>query len=315
MNKKISVIIPAYNIQDYILDCLNSVKNQTYQNLEIFIIDDGSNDKTSRYCDEFVKTEPRATVIHQKNQGLSEARNVGIKHSKSEYIVFIDGDDKVAPEFIEKLVAEQERVNADIVVCGFEMSPSSKQELPQKHTLSGKEATIKLLLELNNYQIVSWNKLYKKALFEETKFPIGKKHEDSLTTYKLFSQAKTVSFIDEPLYYYIQRKDSIMGSEKIHDLLTAKLSAAKEAKNYLKHDEDFIDAANISELLAYYSFLDNIYSGRLKDDPERYRAIINKNKKQLYKNQFLSKKLKTYIMMSTKMGGLPYKLFRKIIHD
>lgn len=312
MNPKVSIIVAAYNIENFIEKCLESIQSQTYQNIEIIIVDDGSTDGTAKYCDDFCETEPRARVIHQKNKGLSEARNVGIKESTSEFITFVDGDDMVAGDYVKKLLASLIKNDSDIAVCGFTMAPSNKSEHPKNETISGEDATIKLLTELENYQIVSWNKIYKKSLFIDIKFPAGKKHEDSLTTYRLFAASKKVSFISDALYYYIKREDSIMNSEKLKDHLNAKLDAASEVKKYFKDNKKLFAAAEISELLAYNSFLDNIYSGRLKESPKKYIKAIKKNRKKLFKNEFITKKLLTYVAMETTFGGIAYKTFRKI---
>lgn len=312
MNPKVSVIIAAYNIENFIEKSLESIQSQTYQNIEMIIVDDGSTDGTSKYCDEFCKTEPRARVIHQKNKGLSEARNVGIKEATSEFITFVDGDDIVAGNYVKRLLEAIIKNNSDISVCGFTMVPSNKSEHPKNETISGEDATIKLLTELDNYQIVSWNKLYRKSLFVDIKFPVGKKHEDSLTTYKLFAASKKVSFISDALYFYINRKNSIMNSENKKEHLDAKLHAAIEVKKYFNDNKKLLAAAEVSELLAYNSFLDNIYSGKIKENPKKYLKAIKQNKKKLLKNKFITKKLRAYIIMETTFGGISYKMFRKI---
>lgn len=314
MNPKVSIIVAAYNIENFIERCLESIQSQTYSNIEIIIVDDGSTDATSKYCDEFCKTEPRARVIHQKNKGLSEARNIGVKESTSEYIVFVDGDDMLSGDYVKKLLEATLKNRADIAVCGFIMFPSDKSEHPKNKTISGEEAAIELFTEMDNYQLVSWNKLYKKSLFIDIKFPAGKKHEDNLTTYKLLAAAKKVTFISDALYYYAKRDDSIMSSESLKEHLEAKLYSAQEAKKYLKNNKKLLAAAEIFELFAYNAYLNNIYAGKLKDNPKKYLKEIKKNKKKLLKNEFLTKKLRAYITMETTFGGVAYKIFRKIKH-
>ncbi len=311
--EKVSIIVAAYNVEKYVLKCLESLRTQTYENIEIIVIDDGSIDKTGILCDEFCKKEKRAKVFHQKNQGLSMARNNGIKKSDSELIVFVDGDDIVSGDFIQKLIDALDQ-KTDMSVCGFIEVPSNKNNSPKSETLTGKEATIKLLTELENYQIVSWNKMYRKKLFKDIAFPEGEIHEDSLTTYKLMSKSRAVAFISDSLYYYIQRSTSIMNSEKLIDRLESKMKAAREAKEYFKNEAELYAAAQISELLAYYSFLDNIFSGKIKEKPKRFIKYIKQHKKEFTKNKFLTKKLRLYIYMTTLFGTLPYKIFRRIKH-
>lgn len=312
MNPKVSVIVAAYNIENFIEKCLESIQSQTYKNIEIIIVDDGSTDKTSEYCDEFCETEPRARVIHQKNKGLSEARNTGIRESTSEYIAFVDGDDMVSGEYVMKLLQTLLKNKADISVCGFTAIPSNEAEHPKNKVISGEEAAIELFTEMDNYQVISCNKLYRKSLFINIKFPAGKKHEDNLTTYKLLAASKKVSFIKDSLYYYIKREDSIMNTENLKEHLDAKLNSAIEAKKYLKDNKKLLAAAEIFEFFAYNAFLDNIYAGKLKEKPKKYLDLIKKNKKKLLKNEFLTKKLRAYLIMQTTFGGIAYKTFRKI---
>ena len=161
--------------------------------------------------------------------------------------------------------------------------------------MSGIQATAKLLTEQENYQIVTWNKLYRKTLFQNINFPIGKIHEDSLTTYKLFAAATKVISVAEPLYQYRTRQGSIMDKVKLENRLQVKLEAALEAKNYFQNDPKMFAAAEISELLAYFAFLDNILSGRLKLSTQKYLNWIRENQKRLSKNPYLSQKLRIYI--------------------
>lgn len=313
-NPKISIIIAAYNVAEYLPECLNSVVSQTYDNFEAIIVDDGSTDATSKICDDYAKQYPVFRVIHQKNQGLSAVRNRGIKESSGEYLAFVDGDDCLDANYLEKLLAAITRHHANIAVCGFKTFPTAAIELPPIATMTGAQAVTKLLTEQENYQIVTWNKLYHRTLFQNIDFPIGKIHEDSLTTYKLFAAADKVAFIAEPLYQYRTRQGSIMNKVKLENRLQIKLEAALEAKNYFQNNPKLFAAAEISELLAYFAFLDNIFAGRLKLSPQKYINWIKINQKRLLKNPYLSQKLHIYIILSTIFSGTPYRLFRKIKH-
>ena len=314
MKPKVSILVAAYNVSDYLSECLKSIQNQTYSNFEVIIIDDGSTDQTLKIAKETAKDDVRFKVIHQKNQGLSAVRNRGIKEATGEYIAFVDGDDWLNIYFLEKLIEDIVKNKSDISVCGFESIPDHKKESPAKQCLSGEQATINLLTMQENYQIVSWNKLYKKSLFENIEFPVGKKHEDSLTTYKVFAAAKKVSFINDSLYYYRVRKGSIMSSVKLNDRLNQKLGAAVEAKEYFKSNIRLRQAAEISELLAYFTFLDNIIASRLKIKPYFVEKWLKENKVRLFKNPLLTKKLKVYLISATNLDGISYKIFRKIKH-
>ncbi len=315
MEPKVSIVIAAYNVEKFIRKCVSSVVRQTYVNLEIIIVDDGSSDSTSKICDDFKKEDLRIKVIHQKNQGLSSARNNGIGIATGEYIALIDGDDYISKNFIEELIKAATNNCADIAVCGFASFPHGDVECPKNMTVLGKEATKFLLTQQNTYQVVSWNKIYKKDLFKSISFPINRLHEDSLTTYKLFAAAEKVTFINRPLYFYRQRQNSIMSTVKLENRLKSKLDAANEAKEYFLKNRELFYAAEVSEVLAYFAFLDESILGNLETpSTKEILNTISKNKKRFLKNPLLSLKLKSYIIMATDFAGMFYKVFRKIKH-
>lgn len=309
---KVTVVVAAYNVSKYLPKCLDSISVQTYTNLEIIVIDDGSKDITKELCDIYGKKEPRAKIIHQKNQGLSAVRNRGIDEATGKYIIFVDGDDYLNPQFVEVMTQNVELKPADVAVCGFSTVPDGPAEIPEDELLSGEDAAIKLLTQQENYQIIACNKIYKRTLFRDIRFPVGKKHEDNLTTYKLLATAKQVCFVSEVLYNYVQRDDSIMKTNNIDSRLLMKLIASHEAKRYFKNSPRLLDAAKISELLAHYQFIDNIVAKRSKANLAKHLNWVKKNKNTLMKNPFITKKLKTYLKLSTFANGIIYKLFRKV---
>jgi len=312
MKEKISVIVAIYNIEQYLVKCIESLISQTYDNLEIILMDDGSTDASGEICDKYAKKDKRIKVVHQKNQGLSMVRNNGIKMAAGKYVILVDGDDFVERKYVERLFRQLEKNDADIAVCGYKIEPNGKVEYVPSVAMDGEEATIRLLTEQENYQIVSWNKIYKKELFDGIIFPAGKKHEDTLTTYKIMAKARKVVFVSDPLYYYVQREDSIMGKVELESRLKIKLEAAREAKKYFANDENLKAAAEIFELLATYNFLNEIIAGKLNLESRRYFDWIRLNRKRLLKNKYLTQKLRAYILMSTFASGFLYKIFRTI---
>ena len=305
-NPKITLAVAAYNIAEFLPKCLDSLLVQTYQKLEILVIDDGSTDDTSKICDEYAKKDSRVKVIHQNNQGLAAVRNLGIRKSTGEYLAFIDGDDYVDKNYAKRLFDNLN--DADVVVCGFETIPTGHGESFMKRTISGAEAARELLLQQTNAQIVSWNKLQRKTMLKNITFPVGKKNEDNFTTYKILSNANKVSFINDKLYYYQQRSNSIMNVTKIHERLNNRMCAALEAKEYFKDNKESFAAAEIAELLAHFAFIDQHI------DRKKHFAWIKNNRKNLLKNQFVTTKLRLYIILSTTFGGFGYKIFRLIKH-
>lgn len=216
MSELISVIVPIYNVEKYLKRCIDSIINQTYKNLEIILVDDGSPDDCAYICDQYLKVDDRIKVIHKENGGLSDARNIGIQHSNGEYISFIDSDDFISPNFIETLFTICKETESDIAQCKFiETSDSEfKDEFPLDSFKSYSNIEMIKTIYSNMYieSTVVWNKLYKKTLFNEILFPKGKNHEDEATTYKLFYYANKITTTDKVLYYYFMSPNSITRS-------------------------------------------------------------------------------------------------------
>ena len=222
MGDKISIIVPVYNVKEYLERCVNSIINQTYSNLEIFLIDDGSTDGSGELCDLFSKKDCRIKVIHKLNGGLSSARNAAIDVMTGEYVTFVDSDDYVDCTYIEKLYALAKKYDVQISVCGekrftideksdliFRDSPYVK--LKNEKVLNPEEG-IETFLNQYYFDASAWGKLYLSSLFLNVRYPVGKNHEDIGTTYKLFMMASNIAFFSDPLYFYMQRPDSILHS-------------------------------------------------------------------------------------------------------
>lgn len=320
MNQLVSIIVPVYNIEAYIEKCLQSILSQTYQNIEIIIIDDGSTDGSGKICDDFQKIDSRIKVYHRDNFGLSATRNFGIKKSKGNLIAFIDGDDSVEPEYIERLVTSL-RDDIDIVVCGYSEITSQNQKktiMPQKQILSGIAATTQLLVGQDNIDIVAWNKLYRKTLFttNNISYPEGDIFEDTLTTYKIYSCSKKIAYNNYPLYNYYRRANSITNKAKTTQGFAAKNRAAREAKDYFRNNNQKLQqAATISELLSHLSYIDAAIAGRVnKNFFTQSRKWILEHSSELKDNIFLPLKPRFYIFLIKPFNGALYKLFRKIKH-
>jgi len=318
MTSLVSIIVPAYNLEKHLTKCLNSILRQTYQNLEIIVVNDGSIDKTKKIIDDFAKKDQRIKPLHQKNQGLSMARNNGIKVASGEYISLVDGDDTVAPNFIEELMQHiAASKDIDIAACGYQtIYPNqSKDTRVPNEILSGTEATTKCLIEQEDYSVLAWNKLYRCNLFKNINYPPNQVHEDNLTTYKLLAKAKKVAYFDAPLYHYYKRKGSITDRTKLLPHLKIKEQAAIEAKAYFKNHPRLFQAADIALLLAKFAYLDNIIKGKLSKD-ELYHDSLNfiiKNTAHYRKNPLLTKKLKLYLGLVNTKNAFAYHLFRKIV--
>lgn len=220
MDDKISIIVPVYNVKNYLEKCVNSIIKQTYSNLEIFLIDDGSTDGSGTLCNQFSQIDSRIKIIHKNNGGLSSARNVAIDKITGRYVTFVDSDDYVDEEYIEKLYKLIQKYNAQIAVCGekrftlkkngivqFQDSPYAKLE---NDKLMSAEEGIETFLNQYYYDASAWGKLYLSSLFSNVRYPEGKNYEDIGTTYKLFIKSSNIAFSSKPLYFYMQRPKSIL---------------------------------------------------------------------------------------------------------
>lgn len=225
-NPLISVIIPVYNIADYIQKCIESIIKQTYNNLEIILVDDGSSDISGKICDQYAKNDPRIIVFHKENGGLSDARNYGIERAHGELLGFVDGDDRIHPQMYEIMLSKMLLEEADLVTCWFEqhddMSFEKAVDINSICTkiISASEA----LIDIETPLVVAWNKLYKRTIFTDLRYPIGKVHEDEYVIHKIIRKCKKIVVIDYPLYFYTIRQGSIvanMNEQRINDALEA----------------------------------------------------------------------------------------------
>lgn len=213
----ISVIVPVYNVEPYIRQCLDSIISQTYQNLEIILIDDGSPDNCGTICDEYARSDKRIKVLHKENGGLSSARNVGLKVAHGEYLGFVDSDDWIARDMFEYLLRNILLHSADIAACGrIEVHPQYKKAFGWRKTeVCDKAQAIEHLVENKSLRNYMWDKLWKRKLFEEVEFPEGRTFEDISVAHKLFAKADKIVCLTEPKYYYRQRTDGIVGSKML----------------------------------------------------------------------------------------------------
>ena len=211
----ITIIIPIYKVYDYLDRCINSIVNQTYSNLQIILVDDGSPDGCAVKCDEWLKKDERFTVIHKSNGGLSDARNYGMSIIYGDYVSFIDSDDYVAEDFFEVLLSTANKNDSDIVECGILRFYENGKYGECHDDLAIRNYSayggLSALINENPFHQYVWNKLYKTNIMKEIRFEFGKLNEDEFWTYQVFGNANKVSKINKTMYYYFQRSSSIMG--------------------------------------------------------------------------------------------------------
>ena len=212
---KLSVIVPMYNVSAYVRECLDSLVAQTLQDMEVIMVDDGCTDDTPSIAQEYANYNMNFHLIHKKNGGLSDARNVGIENATGEYIQFIDSDDFVEKNMIEILHNDICQEKADVSMCSLYLYKDGEKttDASYKKEIFNKEQVLKEILLDERVRSYAWNKMFKKSLFESIRFPKGKVFEDIYTMSPIFQKANKIVFNDIPLYYYRQREGSILHNQ------------------------------------------------------------------------------------------------------
>lgn len=211
----ISVIVPVYNVEPYLERCIQSVIMQTYQNWQMILVDDGSTDRCGSICDRYAGKDDRIQVIHKTNGGLSDARNCGIDKADGQYIAFVDSDDFVQKDFLKVQYENLVRTGADMAICAYQ-NYHSKQDMAcdtENHVCVVEEDITSQLYLNPGMAIVAWNKLYRRELWNEIRYPVGRLHEDEAVIHELLTSCRKIVISDAKLYFYRQRADSIMGEE------------------------------------------------------------------------------------------------------
>ncbi len=299
MNELVSIIVPVYNVEKYIKKCVDSLITQTYSNLEIILVNDGSPDNSGKICDEYAQSDSRIKVIHKANGGLSDARNTGIDIAEGQYIFFLDSDDWIDCQCIEKLHNLIKTRDADIAMCDFLPVISEKIEQISEDYVIYEYTNLEALSEYisKNYiqMVISCGKLFNKNLFADARFPKGTYHEDEFTTHNLIYKSNKIVFTTEKLYFYLKRSDSITESgynlKKELDFLEAYEKRAEFFRLIGLYD---ISAETYKRVFRYY--ISNINS-----------AVKNEKKVFIRKCRMLNKDLKR-IKFNFKFIVL-YKLF------
>lgn len=219
MEQKVSVIVPIYKVEPYLRRAIDSILHQTYHNLEIILVDDGSPDQCGRICDDYAKEDNRISVIHKENGGLSDARNAGLNAASGEYIVFVDSDDFIAEDYVETLLQYLKKYDADVAMCSYAVTASEEfddsifKEQDDTVEVCDRRELLNNLYDANHkdatYFIVSWNKIYKASLWKDVRFPKDRIHEDEATTYKIYDRAEKGVYLHRPLYGYFTAPSSI----------------------------------------------------------------------------------------------------------
>lgn len=224
---RISVIVPVYKVESYLHSCIESVLSQTFPCFELILVDDGSPDRCGEICEAYARKDDRVRVIHQKNAGLSAARNAGLEIASGTYVTFVDSDDAIHPQMLEQLIQAIQTTDANMSLCFFtraETDLTVQVESKAPEIISGEEACLRIYGIKNGTQISSEDsanyviaccKLFPAERFANLRFPVGRKHEDEFTTYRLLYEAGSIAVLSVPLYYYRPNPGSIMANRGI----------------------------------------------------------------------------------------------------
>ena len=286
----ISVIVPVYNVEEYLEKCLLSIINQTYQNLEIILIDDGSTDSSGIICEQYKEKDKRIKVIHKENGGLSSARNIGVEQASGTWVAFVDSDDYIEVTMYEILLKLAIENKADIALAHFRSFDSNEIEacVDSDNIITFKEHELLEVYILGDYHISTsvWDRLYRKTLIEEIIFPKGKLHEDILYTIEAFYKCNKAVYIDHAYYYYrIGRDKSIMAKQYDFKNLTDLLDLTNQAADYLRdHDEKKLASLYVTK--RYLEFSDILGKKITIESKNLIEKYLNQNKKEVFKAFF-----------------------------
>lgn len=220
---QISVIVPVYKVEAYLGRCVDSILAQSFSDFELILVDDGSPDRCGAICDEYAKKDSRIVVIHQKNAGLSAARNTGIDwafaHSDSQWLTFIDSDDWVHPEYLERLLNAAIENRVSVSICDYVLTEGENPVIAPDELEPARWATESFYVQHNVNATIACAKLYRKECFQSIRYPLGKLHEDEFVTYQILFLFPSVVFIDSPLYLYYVNPNSIIhaGQSRLRD--------------------------------------------------------------------------------------------------
>ena len=288
-NDLLSVIVAAYNIEEYIEKGVKSICDQTYRNLEIIVVDDGSTDRTGDICERLASEDARVQVIHKENGGLAEARNVGIAAARGSYIAFVDGDDWIDSDMYEKMLSALKEQQADLAICRYRhvyRSHTKDDSVDRAVLFEGQEALQYYVQETREYAIqnAAWNKLYRREILENIAFPVGKWYEDIMFATMVLSRAERCIYLDTALYnYIIDREGSIMNVPINSRTFTDQIPAYYEKSKFLEElgRQDLADIHNYffyKRLLQFYSQVEKSNIPERDGFLERLTQIIQDNK-------------------------------------
>lgn len=304
MEIKISIIVPVYNLEKLLPICIDSILDQTFEDFELILVNDGSTDKSGEICDEYSNQDTRITVIHKKNQGVSSARNTGLEVAKGDYIGFVDGDDYINKYMYEILYKNASKHSSDMVICSYknvyegQLHATGKiDSIANKQHLNNIESLKQMYLNKSSYisYVVPWNKLYKKCLFAHIKYEVGNIYDDETVAHKLLYNSRKVTFIPTKLYYYLQRDGSQMNST-FHIKRFDKVYALKAREVFFRKKNEFEihqkALKHYMEMFFWYYYLAKSKLNYIDNDLKQLKNTFDQSLISLLKHKEIGRKQK-----------------------
>ncbi|MBM7710553.1 glycosyltransferase family 2 protein [Enterococcus xiangfangensis] len=319
---EISIIVPVYNVEKYLKKCVDSILAQTFTDFELILVDDGSPDNSGAICDQYAEQDSRVKVIHKENGGLSDARNAGIEVAKGKYLGFIDSDDYIAEDMYELLYNNIIREKADLSICGIYDVYKDKEPkiLPEFREVCTKEKTIKMILDANLISVHAVNKLYKKTLFKNVRYPIGKITEDAAVILEILDQCEKIIIDATQKYFYFHRDDSISSKNfSIESLQTIEVWRENE-KWILDNIPSLYTEVHTRVCWANFIVLDKIVNASVENEVPETEEIVNylkSNFQFIMKNSIITRNRKIsmiLLMSSLKLYKIPSLIQTKWIN-
>lgn len=312
-NSKISIIVPVYKVEQYLERCVNSLINQTYKNIEIILVDDGSPDQCPQMCDDYASKDSRINVIHKKNGGLSDARNAGLRIATGEYVMYVDSDDYIEIDACEKLIASV-RGNIDLVVGAYkEIRDGAEEEKKHSNLLENRIYSAKEYvtssIKCDEWYAPAWLNLYRKSFLikNDLFYKVGLYFEDIEMLPRLFLANPNVGYVDYPFYNYVIRKNSIMTSQKTPQKVQMSLDIYSEwMKLFSKVDDESYRAILYGILIKYYiatARQRNFYGWNIQGLDFHFAWKYSLNKKEKLKVLLYNFFPKQYIRMANRQKG------------
>lgn len=307
MKDLITIVVPIYKVEKYLEKCINSILEQTYKNIEIIFVDDGSPDNCGKICDEYAKKDSRIKVIHKENGGLSDARNAGIEIATGKYITFVDSDDYITNDYIEYLYNLIKKYNVKLSICEVKTiwkNTKITENRELKSELLDSKAVFENLLFHKGIEIAAYAKLYLTELWKEYRFPKGKAYEDTAIIYKLIEKAEKIAYGNKQCYYYVARLGSISKQKGFNKNEEDYIQNTEEMLNYIREKYPDIEVAvDRYELYANFRILRMlIYTKpRLKQMEKEIIMKIKEKEKKVFSCKDTPKRDKVAIL-TLKMG-------------